>query len=170
VQNHVPVQTESMLLKVQVYITEHTSGPSRRAADGPSTSSSSQQQQQQQQQSWGGTPGEGLRHRHPAPSSSGRPSENGDAAASGPEVPLEQRVLVNTILKSKDFYEILSVSRTASDDDIKKSYRKVGTLCFAWRLCHLCHHVCCCCLYGPGQHGPAPWHKLHSLQHLCCLP
>jgi DnaJ family protein B protein 12 len=39
----------------------------------------------------------------------------------------EQRALVSQILKAKDLYAILSVSRTASDGEIKKAYRKVRT-------------------------------------------
>lgn len=39
---------------------------------------------------------------------------------------LEQRTLVTTILSKKCYYEILSVSRTAGEDDIKRSYRKLA--------------------------------------------
>lgn len=34
-------------------------------------------------------------------------------------------MLVSQILKSKDFYDILSVSKDANEDEIKKSYKKV---------------------------------------------
>ena len=33
---------------------------------------------------------------------------------------------VKNIRKTKDFYEILSISKTASDDDIKRAYRKLA--------------------------------------------
>lgn len=38
--------------------------------------------------------------------------------------------MVADILKAKDFYEILSLQRNCTDDDIKKAYRKVGVV---WR-------------------------------------
>lgn len=33
---------------------------------------------------------------------------------------------VNRIRKTKDFYDILSISKTATDDDIKRAYRKLA--------------------------------------------
>lgn len=33
---------------------------------------------------------------------------------------------VKSIRRTKDFYEILSISKTASDDDIKRAYRKLA--------------------------------------------
>lgn len=38
----------------------------------------------------------------------------------------EQRQLVTRIRSTKCYYEILSISKEASDDDIKKSYRKLA--------------------------------------------
>ncbi|KAK9830407.1 hypothetical protein WJX72_011593 [[Myrmecia] bisecta] len=38
----------------------------------------------------------------------------------------EQRTLVRTITKTKDYYEILAISRDATDDDIKRAYRKLA--------------------------------------------
>ncbi len=38
----------------------------------------------------------------------------------------EQRKLVAEILAAKDYYAILSLARDATDDDVKKAYRKVG--------------------------------------------
>ena len=38
----------------------------------------------------------------------------------------EQKVLVAKILRAKDYYDILSVPRDGSDDDIKKAYRKLA--------------------------------------------
>ena len=40
----------------------------------------------------------------------------------------EQRKMVADILKAKDFYEILSLQRNCTDDDIKKAYRRVGVV------------------------------------------
>lgn len=38
----------------------------------------------------------------------------------------EQKALVAEVLKAKDFYEVLGITKDATDDDIKKAYRKVG--------------------------------------------
>uniref|UniRef100_A0A7S0UVL7 J domain-containing protein n=1 Tax=Polytomella parva TaxID=51329 RepID=A0A7S0UVL7_9CHLO len=65
------------------------------------------------------------------PSPSGQPeshrhhttSQHHGSADSGTP---EQRQLVQTILKAKDFYEILGVAKTATDDDIKRAYKKLA--------------------------------------------
>lgn len=43
---------------------------------------------------------------------------------------------IERILKEKDFYKMLKVKRTASDEDIKKSYRKIAAMVHPDR----CHH------------------------------
>lgn len=60
--------------------------------------------------------------------------QRASASSSGPSLPTretdnstpEQRELVNRIRKTKDFYDILSISKTATDDDIKRAYRKLA--------------------------------------------
>lgn len=56
------------------------------------------------------------------------------ASTNGPALPVretdnstpEQRELVKNIRKTKDFYDILGIPKTATDDDIKRAYRKLA--------------------------------------------
>lgn len=70
-----------------------------------------------------GTPeglGSGLRHRT-TPHKPAASSREDDSAATP-----EQKALVQRILAAKDLYEILEVQRAATDDDIKRQYRKMA--------------------------------------------
>ncbi|XP_066254611.1 dnaJ homolog subfamily B member 12 isoform X2 [Euwallacea similis] len=49
-----------------------------------------------------------------------------DASPKKPEYSSEQLLLVERIRACKDYYEILSVSKDATDSEIKKSYRKIA--------------------------------------------
>ncbi len=46
----------------------------------------------------------------------------------------EQRSLVAQILRAKDMYEILGIQKDATDDDIKKAYKKVSCVWTKWRV------------------------------------
>ncbi|GFH14683.1 hypothetical protein HaLaN_10785, partial [Haematococcus lacustris] len=66
-----------------------------------------------------------------------RTTASHEASVPDPQSTPEERKLVSQILKAKDLYEILGITKEASDDDIKKAYRKVS-----------------CALLNPGkQHG-----------------
>lgn len=118
----------------------HSSAPHGR----PTASGESSHQSQQPPSSSSSMPNgmgagtDGLKHRRPNPAAA-KPTANGSSStpaaaaaasaaanASSAATP-EQRALVTKILKAKDFYEILSVARDASDEDIKRAYRKVCT-------------------------------------------
>ena len=66
--------------------------------------------------------------RQPATSTSTGTAHNHSAAAPDEDhkATPEQRKLVATIRSKTCFYEILSVSKTADDDEIKKAYRKLA--------------------------------------------
>lgn len=55
-----------------------------------------------------------------------KPSLPRDASPKKPEYSSEQLALVKKIRCCKDYYEILSVSKDATDSEIKKSYRKIA--------------------------------------------
>ncbi|GLC37065.1 hypothetical protein PLESTB_001395500 [Pleodorina starrii] len=57
----------------------------------------------------------------PKPSKGAKPSP----PVEDPGTP-EQRAIVAQVLKAKDFYEVLGLARDATDEDIKKAYRKLA--------------------------------------------
>eukprot|EP00878_Enallax_costatus_P001978 GHUV01002142.1.p1 GENE.GHUV01002142.1~~GHUV01002142.1.p1 ORF type:complete len:469 (+),score=172.40 GHUV01002142.1:158-1564(+) len=161
-------QTESMLLQVQVHISEMTRDSSRPTANGTASaadhhSNSSrqhhssnhhhqnhwQQQQQPSQQHPRGMGGEGpgLRQRHSNQNGSTAGHHHNTRSSSShaghsqsrqqqqqqpkeqpedPSVTPEQRRVVQQILAAKGFYEVLGVSKDASDADIKQAYKKLA--------------------------------------------
>ncbi|GMH40729.1 hypothetical protein BSKO_08633 [Bryopsis sp. KO-2023] len=80
----------------------------RKAAAGPSTSTGT---------TTSAAAAERLRQRN-APQSS--------SDSSRPKATKEQIELVQRIRKSKDFYDILAISKESSDDDIKRAYKKLA--------------------------------------------
>eukprot|EP00878_Enallax_costatus_P010006 GHUV01010444.1.p1 GENE.GHUV01010444.1~~GHUV01010444.1.p1 ORF type:complete len:210 (+),score=83.47 GHUV01010444.1:158-787(+) len=167
-------QTESMLLQVQVHISEMTRDSSRPTANGTASaadhhSNSSrqhhssnhhhqnhwQQQQQPSQQHPRGMGGEGpgLRQRHSNQNGSTAGHHHNTRSSSShaghsqsrqqqqqqpkeqpedPSVTPEQRRVVQQILAAKGFYEVLGVSKDASDADIKQAYKKVWGSLLLW--------------------------------------
>lgn len=74
---------------------------------------------------------EGPRFRANAASSSGSTSASAGGSATrtgkdGKTYTAEQSKLVQRILRTKDYYEILEIRNPASEDDVKKAYRKLA--------------------------------------------
>ncbi|KAG2431426.1 hypothetical protein HXX76_009441 [Chlamydomonas incerta] len=83
--------------------------------DGPSTSTGAHQAN--------GHRPSGSKPAHGGPHLPQRPAK--PKPVEDPGTP-EQKALVAEVLKAKDFYEVLGISKDATDDDIKKAYRKLA--------------------------------------------
>ena len=59
-------------------------------------------------------------------SQSNNSSSNGESSSAGKEYTSEQVEAVKRVRKCQDYYEILGVTKEASESDLKKSYRKLA--------------------------------------------
>ncbi|CAE7287300.1 Dnajb12 [Symbiodinium natans] len=72
------------------------------------------------------TASEGFRHRASATSTSSGASSNVRTGKDGRQYTTEQMQLVQRILRTKDYYDILEVPKNANEDVAKKAYRKLA--------------------------------------------
>eukprot|EP00803_Ostreobium_quekettii_P000820 evm.model.scf_544.9 EVM.evm.TU.scf_544.9 scf_544:64897-67460(+) len=94
---------------------ENLSSGNENGANGPSTSASSAPET-----------GEGLRRRNGSIPASERPDESTAGSGSRQSATKEQQELVRKILRDKDFYVILGVSKDADEEEIKRAYKKLA--------------------------------------------
>ncbi|MEW5308291.1 MAG: hypothetical protein WDW38_000261 [Sanguina aurantia] len=139
------VEYESLLVKIQQMSSAPSPSPARGGGGGstpgatpppssahhrPSPSPSASGAAAYGNGSGGATP-EGARQRATASSAKSAAANGGSA---GPKLPArevdrgtpEQRQLAQHILKAKDYYAVMDLQRGATDDDVKKAYRKLA--------------------------------------------